>query len=212
MPLAGRPLVGWAVERAAACRGVSDVVVVAPSSHLPQVRSAYAGCVPDAVAVHLVPGGAERSDSVAAGLAALPAAVDVVLVHDAARGLTPTSLFDAVAEAVHAGHPAVIPGLAVSDTIKQVDADERVVGTLPRAGLRAVQTPQGFRRAVLEQAHTARVGAAVTDDATMVEALGEAVLVVAGDPLAHKVTTPADLALVEAMMNAPHRLTRSERP
>ncbi len=92
-----------------------------------------------------------------------------------------------------------MPGLPVVDTIKQVDGSGTVVATPPRAALRAIQTPQGFRRDVLERAH-AEVGPhAVTDDAGLVEALGLPVLVVPGDPLAHKITTPDDLDRVVAL-------------
>jgi 2-C-methyl-D-erythritol 4-phosphate cytidylyltransferase len=128
---------------------------------------------------------------VAAGLAALSSEVAVVLVHDAARCLTPVSVFERVIGAVRGGAVAVVPGLAVVDTIKQVDAGGVVVATPPRSSLRAVQTPQGFRRDVLERAHA--VSSEATDDAALVEALGEAVLVVEGDALAFKVTTPGDL-------------------
>jgi 2-C-methyl-D-erythritol 4-phosphate cytidylyltransferase len=116
-----------------------------------------------------------------------------VLVHDAARGLTPSSLFASVAAAVAGGAAAVVPGLPVVDTIKQVDDSGTVVATPPRAALRAIQTPQGFRREVLDRAHAEAGTHAVTDDATLVEALGLPVLVVPGDPRAHKVTTPEDV-------------------
>jgi 2-C-methyl-D-erythritol 4-phosphate cytidylyltransferase len=138
-----------------------------------------------------VPGGAERGDSVAAGLRALGPDVDVVLVHDAARALAPAELFDRVAAAVRDGAPAVVPGVPVVDTIKQVDASGRVVGTPERAALRAIQTPQGFRRTVLERAHA--LSSDATDDAALVERLGEPVLVVEGDRRALKVTTADDL-------------------
>ena len=140
-------------------------------------------------------GGAERGDSVAAGLAALPIDVDIVLVHDAARCLTPVVVFERVVAALAAGASAVVPGLRVVDTIKTVDAVGLVVATPERAALRAIQTPQGFRRDVIERAHANGAGATLnaTDDAALVERLGEPVLVVDGDPRALKVTTPADL-------------------
>lgn len=141
--------------------------------------------------MRVVAGGAERGDSVAAGLAALSGEVGVVLVHDAARCLAPGSLFDRVVAAVQAGAPAVVPGLPVVDTIKEVDESGHVVGTPDRTRLRAVQTPQGFQRDVLERAHA--VSSEATDDAGLVERLGERVLVVDGDALALKVTTPGDL-------------------
>ncbi len=152
-------------------------------------------------------------DSVAAGLAALVDDIEVVLVHDAARALAPPSLFAAVILAVRGGHGAVVPGMPVSDTVKQVGPGGEVVATLERSALRAVQTPQGFTREVLDRAHagsgtagggtagsgTPRCGTA-TDDAGLVERLGLRVHVVDGDPLAFKITTPLDLAVAECLL------------
>lgn len=201
VPLAGRPLLAHALERVAGCPGLVRVVVVAPAAHAAEAArlAAEAGL---GTPYDVVPGGAERSDSVAAGLAAAGTDVDAVLVHDAARALAPVSLFAAVVDALAAGHPAVVPGLPVVDTVKEVDADGRVVATPDRSRLRAVQTPQGFDRAVLARAHDdAPPGA--TDDAALVERLGLPVLVVPGDPLAEKVTTPRDLAVAHAVLAAP---------
>lgn len=191
VPLAGEPLLGHALRGALAC--ADEVVVVAPADWMVPAREvAQATGGPEwAAYVSVVAGGAERGDSVAAGLAALGADVDVVLVHDAARCLAPAELFDRVAAAVHAGAPAVVPGLPVVDTIKQVDAQGRVTATPPRVALRAIQTPQGFRRDVLERAHA--LSSDATDDATLVERLGEPVLVVDGDRRALKITTSDDL-------------------
>lgn len=192
----GRPILAWALDGAVGCPGLAAVVVVAPPTHLAEAERAASGYA--SVPVRVVPGGAERPDSVAAGLAALPPDVDVVLVHDAARAMTPAAQFAAVAEAVVAGAPAVVPGLPVADTIKQVDASGTVVATVPRDTLRAVQTPQGFRRDVLERAHAAAGRRPVTDDAALVEAIGVPVRVVPGDPRAHKITTRDDLDRVVA--------------
>lgn len=189
--LRGRSLLAWSLDGAVGCPDLAAVVVVAPPTHLAEARRESDGYA--TVPVRVVPGGVERPDSVAAGLAALPPEVDVVLVHDAARAMTPVAQFAAVAEAVVAGAPAVVPGLPVADTIKQVDASGVVVATVPRDTLRAVQTPQGFRRDVLERAHAAAGPHPATDDAALVEAIGVPVLVVAGDPRAHKITTPDDL-------------------
>ena len=191
VPVAGEPLVTHAVRRAAAAAGVRQVVVVVPASHRVEFEAVLGGDVT------VVEGGAERTDSVAAGLRALPPEVDVVLVHDAARALAPTSLFDDVAAAVESGYDAVVPGLAVTDTIKQVDASGHVVATPDRSSLRAVQTPQGFGRAALERAHAA--GEQATDDAALVERQGGNVVVIDGDPLALKVTHPADLEAAERL-------------
>ena len=179
------------------------------------------------VGVEVVPGSpSSRQASVALGLtAALAARPDavVVLVHDAARALTPPGVVRRVVAAVRAGHDAVVPALPVTDTVKEVSLAgrtgpdgapaagvpvEEVVGTPDRARLRAVQTPQGFATATLVAAH--RLGAdravdetrAASDDAGLVAAAGGTVVVVEGDPLAMKVTAPLDLALAEALAAA----------
>ncbi|WP_460599921.1 2-C-methyl-D-erythritol 4-phosphate cytidylyltransferase [Flexivirga lutea] len=188
----GRTLVEHAVQRAREV-GRAPIVVVAPTAHLAE----FAALLPGA---RVIPGGAERTDSVAAGLAALPSEVDIVLVHDAARALAPPALFAAVAAAVAAGADCVVPGLPVTDTIKQVDQDCRVIATPDRSTLRAVQTPQGFRRAALEAAH-ARGGDA-TDDAMLIERCGGTVVVIDGDPLALKVTLPPDIEAAERLLVA----------
>jgi len=175
------------------------VVIVAPGSHLEQAR-AIAGGDPR---VAVVAGGADRTASVAAGLAALRSDDGIVLVHDAARCLAPPDLFARVIHAVRAGHPTVVPGLAMTDTVKVVDAQGRVLATPDRESLRRVQTPQGFLREVLEHAHAS--GASATDDAGLVEQIGGHVRVVDGDPLALKVTSASDLAVATALLqDVPH--------
>ncbi|WP_291521396.1 2-C-methyl-D-erythritol 4-phosphate cytidylyltransferase [Branchiibius sp. NY16-3462-2] len=189
VPLAGEPLVVHAVRRVRACDQIGPIVVVAPGDLLPDFAALL-----DDFEVSVVAGGAERTDSVSAGLAALPPSVSVVLVHDAARALTPSALFQAVITAVRDGADAVVPGLAVSDTVKQVDGAGHVVATLDRSVLRAIQTPQGFTRAALTSAHAS--GDLATDDAALVEKAGGVVRVIDGSPLAAKVTTEIDLTLL----------------
>ncbi|WP_319463489.1 2-C-methyl-D-erythritol 4-phosphate cytidylyltransferase [Micromonospora sp. RTP1Z1] len=196
-PLAGEPLLVHAVRRIAAAPSVHTIVVAAPAADVESVRSMLAPVAP----VTVVAGGAERQASVAAALAAVPAGPDIVLVHDAARALTPAELVESVAEAVRSGHDAVIPVLPVVDTIKEVDAGERVLGTVDRSALRAVQTPQGFRRSVLAAAHAA-AGDPLTDDAGLVEKQGVAVACVPGSAYALKITRPFDLALAEHLLAA----------
>lgn len=196
-PLAGEPLLVHAVRRIAAAPSVHTIVVAAPAADVHSVRAMLAPVAP----VTVVPGGAERQASVAAALAAVPAGPEIVLVHDAARALTPPELVESVAEAVRSGHDAVIPVLPVVDTIKEVDAGERVLGTVDRSALRAVQTPQGFRRTVLAAAHAA-AGDPLTDDAGLVEKQGVPVVCVPGSELALKVTRPFDLALAEHLLAA----------
>ena len=191
--LAGEPLLVHAVRGLRACPQIGPVVVAAPAPDVEEVARLLA-----AYDVLVVAGGAQRQDSVRLALAALPGEVDLVLVHDAARCLVPAPVVEAVVEALHAGAAAVIPVLPMSDTVKQVDGT-RVVGTLDRAVLRAVQTPQGFRRDVLERAHAASCSAA-TDDAWLVEALGEVVSTVPGNDEGFKITRPLDLVLAEAVL------------
>ncbi len=146
----------------------------------------------------VVEGGDTRADSVRAGLAQC-AASDIVVVHDAARPWASPRLFEAVVAGVRAGADGAIPGLEVTDTLKRVElvGDERhVAATEDRAGLVTVQTPQAFRREVLERAHAG--GADATDDAALVEAAGGRVVVVPGERSNVKITAPEDLA-------APHR-------
>jgi 2-C-methyl-D-erythritol 4-phosphate cytidylyltransferase len=120
-------------------------------------------------------------------------------VHDAARPLTPAALVASVVAAVEAGNGAVVPALPLADTVKQVDPAGVVHSTVDRTVLRAVQTPQGFRRDVLERAYAA-AGESATDDAGLVEALGEVVVTVPGDARAFKVTTAWDLRIAELLV------------
>lgn len=191
--LAGEPLLLHAVRGLRRAADVGPVVVAAPAAQLERVRALLRE-----LDVVVVVGGAERQDSVRAALAALPAAVDLVLVHDAARCLTPVAVVERVVAALRDGADAVVPVLPLADTVKQVDGD-RVVTTVDRSALRVVQTPQGFRRAVLERVHGS-TGPVLTDDAGLVEAAGGTVRTVAGADEAFKVTRPLDLVLAEALL------------
>ena len=188
VPLAGRPLVCWAVQ-ALLDGGVDQVVVAVPAADDDRFEAALPG-------VRLVHGGATRTASVRAALAAVPGA-DAVLVHDAARPLTPPDLVARVLAAVAAGAPAVVPVLPMIDTVVTVEGEE-ITGAVPRATLRRVQTPQGFDRATLVAAYAALdVDAELTDDAAVVRAAGHPVTTVEGDERAAKVTVAHDLALAE---------------
>ncbi len=141
----------------------------------------------------VVVGGESRAESVRAGLRALPEC-DVVVVHDAARPLASPDLFISVVNAVQAGADGAIPGLAVTDTVKRVvsrDGSFLVAATVDRSDLVTVQTPQAFRRDVLDRAHANLDDA--TDDATLVEAVGGMVVIVAGEMKNVKITEPGDL-------------------
>ena len=205
VPLAGSPIVRWAMDQALACPDVDRVIVMVPGELVARAQ----GLIGDRERhrVQVVPGGAERANSVRRGLAHLTEHDGVVLVHDAARCLPPPSLFSDVVRAIRAGHGAVVPGLAVADTIKEVDEAGKVVSTLDRSRLRAIQTPQGFVTEILVHAHAehqarGHLGTPVTDDAGLVEASGAPVLVIPGHPLAEKITTARDLLVAEATVAA----------
>lgn len=201
VPVRGEPLLSHAVRGLLAAGCVQHVVVAAPPAEVETVTRVLAVF---GDRVHVIAGGAERTDSVRLALDAALARVPdarIVLVHDAARAFTPPSVVRAVVDAVRSGARAVVPALPVADTVKQVDADNRVVATPDRSRLRAVQTPQGFDVQVLRRAHAAG-DVAATDDAGLVERLGEPVQVVPGHPHAMKVTTPFDLAVAEAVLAA----------
>ncbi|WP_019431773.1 2-C-methyl-D-erythritol 4-phosphate cytidylyltransferase [Streptomyces sp. AA0539] len=215
--LNGVPILVHAVRAMAAARSVATVIVVAPPDGAEGVRALLdEHPLPRPVALHVVPGGTTRQESVRLGLAALPADADVVLVHDAARPLVPVDTTEAVAAAVRDGAPAVVPALPVTDTVKQIAAPARegepvpVTGTPDRALLRAVQTPQGFAPDALLDAHQRLAGLGgeegATDDAGMVERLGLPVVLVPGHEEAFKVTRPLDLVLAEAVL-ARRRIT-----
>lgn len=196
-PLCGESLLAHALRGAFGCAEVGHVIIVAPGSHLDQCWAA-ARLPADHPPVDVVQGGVDRSASVEAGLAALRDEDEIVLVHDVARCLAPPDLFDRVIRAVRAGHRAVVPGLPVSDTVKVVDAQGCVLSTPDRESLRGIQTPQGFLREVLEQAHAGRGSA--TDDAGLVERAGGHVRVVTGDHRALKITSPLDLLVATALL------------
>lgn len=184
--LGGRRVLDWSLE---AARATSDgiVLVVAPEI--------AARPEPDADVV--VGGGETRSASVRCGLAAVPGDASVIVVHDAARPLAPAPLFRAVVAAVASGADGAVCALPVADTVKRVHG-RRVVETLDRGDLWAVQTPQAFVAAVLRAAHEAEPEA--TDDAALVEAAGGRVVVVEGNPCNRKLTYLHDLVVAEALL------------
>jgi 2-C-methyl-D-erythritol 4-phosphate cytidylyltransferase len=204
-PLRGESLLVHAVRRVAQAPSVGQIVIAAPPSAVQVVTDLLAGlltpggCHP--VTVTVVAGGESRQVSVANALGAVAPKYRIVLVHDAARALTPPDLVESVAAAVRAGRDAVVPVLPVVDTIKMVDSAGLVTGTVDRSSLRAVQTPQGFRRDVLEAAHHTPAAAHLTDDAGLVESMGVAVWTVPGSEAAFKITRPLDLALAAHLLD-----------
>jgi 2-C-methyl-D-erythritol 4-phosphate cytidylyltransferase len=205
--LCGRPLFAYAVEAAASSGAVSRIFLVAdPARAWPataalseaSLRLLHGACV----------GGAERHDSVREGLRVVRAAVKasptrardpVVLIHDAARPFAPPDLFRRMAEAASRG-PAVCVR-AVADTVKEVEGGY-VKRSLPRQSLALAQTPQGARLSLLERAHDAAPAEGVTDDAMLLESLGEPVAAVPGADMNFKVTTPEDFRMAEAWVRA----------
>ena len=194
--LHGEPVLAWSLRALARLEGVGGTVVVAPSARFETLRAFvdYADLGP----MRLVEGGPRRQDSVAAGIAVAPEA-RWYLVHDAARPLVSREMAARVLAAARK-HGAAVPVVPVNDTIKRVE-DGRVVETVDRTPLRAVQTPQAFAAHLLQRAH-AEVRADATDDASMLERLGIPVATVEGEPTNLKVTTPADLAVARALLAA----------
>ena len=181
--VAGRTVVEWSVDAAA---GASDgVVVVVPAVDAGRV-------IPGADRV--VTGGATRAQSVRSGLVAVPDEAGIVLVHDAARPAASPELFARVIAAVRAGADGVVPGVAVTDSLR-----DRLGGAVDRDGLVVVQTPQGFRAGVLRAAHAS--GAEASDDATLVERAGGTIAVVDGEVTNTKLTHPHDRALLEQVLS-----------
>ena len=197
--IAGRSLLSYALERIA-CASPSQVIVMAPPGRVTDIQGVCHRF--EGLNISVTAGGIERSDSVALALAALNLDIEVVLIHDAARPFTPTSVFERVRNAVNLGRMGIVPVLPVVDTIKSVTAAGSVEHTVDRAAMRRVQTPQGFLRTDLVEAYRSLGSQAVTDDASVVELFGGTVATVAGDYRAFKVTDPTDRRLAEAMIAA----------
>ena len=192
-----RSLLEHTLRAVAEVASVEHVVIAAPASHV-DTAAAVLAAVDVPFKTTVVAGGSERQESVAACLRALDASIGVVLVHDAARPFTPAAVFERVIARVRETDAGVVPVVPVVDTLIAVDG-ERILGAVDRSGVRAVQTPQGFPRRVLERAHAAADGEHVTDDAGLVRRAGHPVVSVDGDDRAFKITTPHDLARAEAM-------------
>lgn len=189
----------------------AQVIVVAPAGYEGVAQAELDAASGDRRDLgRVVVGGATRQLSVAAGLDALWGEVTTVLVHDAARALTPPAQIEAVAAAVGPG-AGVIPALPVVDTLKKVSADA-VVGGVDRSELAAAQTPQGFPRALLEEAYAAALafGVDYTDDAALFAAAGHPVRYVDGSPRAFKITTPADLERARHLLSASEAVPQAE--
>ncbi|HVK38186.1 MAG TPA: 2-C-methyl-D-erythritol 4-phosphate cytidylyltransferase [Candidatus Kapabacteria bacterium] len=216
--LAGAPILAHTIAAFLALESCVDVVVAIDEAW----RDVATACAPDDPRVRFVGGGAERQHSIAAALAelrgdarhgdalhgdTLPGDASIVLVHDAARPCVGRALIERVVEAA-ATHGAAVPVVAVAETVKRIDANGMIVGTIPRSELRLAQTPQGFERALLERAYSNaeehRIVA--TDDASLVEALGVGVAAVEGDADNLKITLPGDFERAAAILKAKGRI------
>jgi 2-C-methyl-D-erythritol 4-phosphate cytidylyltransferase / 2-C-methyl-D-erythritol 2,4-cyclodiphosphate synthase len=200
-PLLGRPLLAWTVEAMARAESVGRVIVVTAADRLERLANAdWLREAAAPLAVELVAGGAQRSDSVRAGMGRTDSAV--VLVHDGARPLASPALADVVAR-MAARDGAAIPIIPVADSLRRIDGG-RVSGFVEREGVAAAQTPQGARRELLEAAFSATAGASYTDEAALLAAAGTPVSVVEGEPSNLKVTRPADLEMAAALLAGRH--------
>lgn len=196
--LAGEPVVARACRPFLEASDVAEVVLVLPA----EIAGDPPGWV-DPLGIRIVAGGLTRRDSVSRGLAGLSGDVERVLVHDGVRPLVTGALLLRVLDAVGGG--GAVPALPVVDTVKEVEG-ERVVRTLERGRLRRVQTPQGFRRSALERAHAeVEEEATVTDDASLLEAIGLPVHVVRGEERNLKITTREDLDRAERLLREARR-------
>lgn len=207
--LAGRPLLEWSVAAAAGAASIQALVVAAPGGFEEAAEAAIAAAAPD-LAAQVLPGGASRAESVRRAVAVVE--TDLVLVHDAARPLTPAALFDAIAGRLgRESAGAVIAAAPIRDTVKRAaGGSARVEETLAREQLWAAQTPQGFQvevlRAAQEAAEQAGELAGATDEACLVEAAGGEVLLEEAPAHNVKVTTADDLAVAAALLDARGRV------
>lgn len=200
VPMGGRPLVAWSLIALAECDLIDGIVLVAPPGQETPMRMAVGEAGGDGLIV--VSGGATRQRSVAAGLAAVPAEATEILVHDAARPLITPQLVETVIEGLP-GVEGAIAAAPLADTLKRGDGDQIILGTVDRAGLWQAQTPQVFHANVLRRAFELaddQVLNTATDCASMVEALGGRVRLVAWGSPNLKVTTPADRDQAEMLM------------
>jgi 2-C-methyl-D-erythritol 4-phosphate cytidylyltransferase len=198
--LGGRVLLAESLERLDANDWVDSIVVAAPPGWEEAAIVLAEELVVSKVTA-VVTGGRTRAESVRAGLAEVPEEALVVLVHDAARPLVADDVVERVLAPLSEGYDGAVPGLALADTVKRIQ-DGIAVETLDRSQLVTVQTPQAFAADALRRAYAGDVPVDATDCASLVEARGGRIRVVEGDPRLLKITTPADLALVESWLDA----------
>jgi 2-C-methyl-D-erythritol 4-phosphate cytidylyltransferase len=202
-PLGDCPVILHSVRTFSRLPEIDSIILVVPPGYEAEVEQACRQfhCAQRVRAI--VPGGARRQDSVAAGCAHCSPETSLVLIHDAARPRVRPEIIRRVVEAAQA-QGAAIPGVLVADTLKYINEATRVERTLDRDRIRAVQTPQGFRRDILENilAEAKNSGRLATDEACLAETLGIPVTVVEGDPENFKLTTPWDFKLAQWLEEA----------
>jgi 2-C-methyl-D-erythritol 4-phosphate cytidylyltransferase len=204
LPLCGRPMILRTLDRVFAAKTISSVVVVVAANELARSQSMLRQdprIGPRPWQLHT--GGATRQESVRCGLAALAKDSDFVAIHDGARPFVSPEFIDRCVEAAHE-KGAVVPGLPARNTIKLVGADRYVQSTPPRNALWEIQTPQVFRKDLIQAAHERALAEhfEATDDAMLVEHMGEPVYVLEGDKTNFKITLPEDVWLAETLIRA----------
>lgn len=195
--LLGQPVIAWSAQ-AFAEAGAKEIVIACAPEHADLCRAATGSIL----GLRIVDGGATRTASVRAALAATSGGADAILVHDAARpGLT-ASLVRSLLCAIEAGALAVAPALAVPDTLRRADKNGRIIEDVSREGVMRIQTPQAFRSEVLRAAYAAAPDATMTDDIAVVRANGIEATLITGDPRLMKLTYPEDMQMLERMLGA----------
>lgn len=185
--LEGKPVLQWSLQAIEPLK--LGVIVVLPSG----VKA------PDLDGVdYFIEGGKTRAESVRRGIDLVPTEAEVIMIHDAARPIASTKLFDSIIKAIQNGADAAIPGLRIPDTLKKVQGGK--VQTVPREDFILSQTPQGFKAQVIRKAHEVDIEA--TDDAALVEALGLKIDIVKGEPYNMKITYPHDLVLLSSIIRS----------
>lgn len=201
--LAGKSLLEHSIFSALATKDLRQLIVTVPQSHLGEALEIERKLSNSKVDIRIVAGGVTRQESVAEALSLLAGGIEVVLVHDSARALTSTDLFNRVAEAVFTNQTSVIPALPVVDTLK-LTSSETVLETVDRSNLVRAQTPQGFLAKVLVQAHL-NASKDFTDDAALVQDFGGTVMIIDGEERAMKITTPDDFERAKTYLFADAR-------
>jgi len=212
LPLGGQPMLVHSLRTISQADGVTSIVLVVAADEIQRATQVVATSTPWQVPIELTPGGTERQDSVAAGLAAIPRASDLVLVHDAARPFVSTTCVNACVAAAQATGAAIV-AVPANDTVKVVGEEGTIARTLDRRTIWLAQTPQVFRTPLLREAYNRarRDGYAATDDAALVERLGVPVRIIEGDARNRKITTAEDLSWAEWVLRTQRASTPTPR-